>query len=522
MTRPTRRTVLTGALAGAILAWARPAFATEAEWQISYCDCADLEDALDVLSEVEEVLGAAVATRMGVVVDADRMFHVVLPVEGSDAKARALMEQHDALLREAWDVDAAQVRLLEVRPSEAVYNVSYGLGPNYDELVRNWDTVARMLGPGVARDLVIEQTPKGNFALVYRRYGDLESTRKAAARHDSLLRSEKLDAAVIKHQNNAVVWTGTSAVAPHTPSEPPIEPRLGPAPEDPPRPEDPSEDPPEDVPVTALGFTTVEMSAPDTALAASIEAHVKAERAAGRVAGDEQTSWLVFDLTTDTPLASINLELPRQCASMIKPLVALAFFHAVDEGRLTYDDAAVAKFEAMIQKSSNSATDWAIKQVGGPSAVHALLHEHYGTLLPQVSVVEYIGSAGRTYKNLASAGDLGRFLRSMWRDELPHSAELKRLMNLPGRDRLYNGAPAIPVGTGVYNKTGSTSRLCGDMGILDAQTTDGGRWPYIVVGVVDKEVRTSNYGAWIRNRGKVIRAVSDLVYAELKVDNKLV
>ena len=146
---------------------------------------------------------------------------------------------------------------------------------------------------------------------------------------------------------------------------------------------------------------------------------------------------------------------------MIKPLVALAYFHQVDAGALVYDDTARGKFEAMIQKSSNTTTDWAIKQVGGPNAVHTLLHEHYGTLLPQVKVVEYIGSAGRTYKNLASAGDLGRFLRSMWRDELPHSAELRRLMNLPGRDRLYTGAPAIPVGTAVYNKTGSTSRLCG-------------------------------------------------------------
>ena len=505
-----RRTFL---IAASALIWARPGWADEAAWQISYCDCEDLDEALDQLEQVEEVLGTTVASRMGVVVDSDRTFHVVLPVEGSEQRATALMEQQDALLREAWGAEEPQTRLLPVRPAEDLYNVSYGLGPNYDALVEHWDVVARLLGPGVARDLVIEQTPKGNYALVYRRYGDWESTKKVAARHDSLLKSARLDAAVIKHQNNAIVFTGSSAVAPHTPPEPPINPRLGAAPDP-----APAEHPgtPEESTERFSGYTTASMSAPDSDLAAAIDAHIKAQRAKGRVAGDEKTSWLVFDLTADTALASINLELPRQCASMIKPLVALAYFHQVDAGALFYDDTARGKFEAMIQKSSNTTTDWAIKQVGGPNAVHTLLHEHYGTLLPQVKVVEYIGSAGRTYKNLASAGDLGRFLRSMWRDELPYSAELRRLMNLPGRDRLYTGAPAIPVGTTVYNKTGSTSRLCGDMGILDAVKKDGSRWPYILVGVVDKATRTSNYGAWIRSRGKVIRGVSNLVYTELK------
>ena len=239
-------------------------------------------------------------------------------------------------------------------------------------------------------------------------------------------------------------------------------------------------------------------------------------RGSGIVASDEHTSWLVYDLQEDRPLASINVEVPRQCASMIKPLVALAYFHRVAAEELSYGDDEKLKFERMIQKSSNSSTDWAIGEVGGPGAVDRLLEEHYSHLFPQTEVVEYIGSSGRTYLNLASAGDLGRFLRALWRDELPMSKELKRLMNLPGRDRLFDGAPAIPVGTAVYNKTGSTARLCGDMGILVAHKPDGSSWAYAIVGIIEKDSRTSSYTSWIRNRSKVIRSVSNLVYVELK------
>ena len=123
---------------------------------------------------------------------------------------------------------------------------------------------------------------------------------------------------------------------------------------------------------------------------------------------------------------------------------------------------------------------------------------------------------GRTYRNRASATDYGRFLRAAWFDKLPRSAEMLRYMNLPGRDRLYDGAPSIPVGTLVYNKTGSTSMLCGDMGILAAKKRAGGRLPYVVVGIIEKQSRTSHYTSWIGSRSSVIRKVSDMSYQHVK------
>ena len=513
MSSLNRRDLLRGLGALGLLVAAGPALATDSAWQVSYGACSDLDEALDQLAEVEAVLGEDLARRMGVVLTADGAYHVVLPVEGGEDKASALVTQHDLVLREAWETEEPQASLLQVRLETELYNVSYGLGPNFDALKRDYDRVARMLGSGVARNLVIERTPKDNFALVYRRYGDLGSTRRVASKHDSLLRSKGVDASVIRHQNNSIVWSGSSAVVPRVSVvAQPIE-----------RPE--VVEVVESVEVVEEAAEVVEsvrelfsMARPDSDLAGAIEKHVKALRTAGSVAGDEHTSWLVYDLVADEPLASINVEVPRQCASMVKPLVALAYFHKVAGEELSYGDAEKASFQRMIQKSSNTATDAAIKAVGGPGALEALLYEHYGHLFQNTEVVEYIGSQGRTYQNRASAGDLGRFLRALWRDELPMSAELKRLMNLPGRDRLFDGAPAIPVGTAVYNKTGSTARLCGDMGILVAQKPDGTSWAYAIVAVIEKDSRSSSYTSWIRSRSRVIRSVSNLVYVELKQD----
>jgi beta-lactamase class A len=549
--KPSRRGLLQALGAGSLLLWAGPAWADQA-WQISYGACADLDEALDQQAEVEAVLGSELVAQMGVVLRPDRSYHVVLPVTGGQAAAEQLAARHDALLAQAWGDQAGLTSVIAVTSAEALYNVSYGLGPNFDALKDSYSQVTRMLGSGVARDLVIERTPKGNYALVYRRYGDLESSRTVALRHDKLLRSAGLDAALIRHQNNPVVWTGTSAEA--RPSEsirrpvesPPAEqpedlatqvdrPRLAPA-EVPEVPEVPASsvgeprlvetlaqvEPPEateperpiEQPIERPSAQPMEPG--ETALTRAIDAHVKELRQAGMVSGDEGTSWLVYDLASDAPLASINGSLARQCASMVKPLVALAFFHREAAGELVYGPESTARFEAMIQKSSNTATDWAIKQVGGPSAVQQILQQHYPHIFQDTQVVEYIGSSGRTYKNRASAADLGRFLRALWADELPKSAELKRLMNLPGRDRIYDGAPAIPVGTQVYNKTGSTSMCCGDMGILVAQKSAGGTWPYVLVGVIEKSSRASSYSSWIRTRAKVIRSVSNLVYTQLK------
>ena len=59
---------------------------------------------------------------------------------------------------------------------------------------------------------------------------------------------------------------------------------------------------------------------------------------------------------------------------------------------------------------------------------------------------------------------------------------------------------------------GNTARLCGDMGILVVRGRDGRSYPYILVGIIEKDSRARNYTTWIRSRGDVIRSVSNIVY----------
>ncbi len=263
-------------------------------------------------------------------------------------------------------------------------------------------------------------------------------------------------------------------------------------------------------------FAVPASGAVDSALEAQIERYIKSLRGKGVLRGDERTAWLVYDFTSGKKLVSINEHTKLQAASMIKPYLALAFFHQVKAGRLIYGSQSKRKLELMIQKSNNDATNWVMRQTGGPSATLALLKRNYPSLCQGISLVEYIPKNGRTYRNRGSAGDYGRLLFALWKGQVPYSREILRLMALPGNDRLYTKAKRVPSGTRVYNKTGSTAMCCGDMGILVAKGSDGRSYPYMLVGVIESGRRNTSYGPWISKRANVIREVSNLTYLSMK------
>ena len=162
-----------------------------------------------------------------------------------------------------------------------------------------------------------------------------------------------------------------------------------------------------------------------------------------------------------------------------------------------------------------------MRRVGGPATVERILKRNYPGIFKDTRIVEYIPAGGRTYRNKASAHDYSRFLYSLWKGRFPHAGEIKRLMALPGTDRILTGVADIPRGTEVYNKTGSTSRLCGDMGILIVEGQDGKRYPYTLIGIIEKRAAAKNYTAWIRSRGDVIRSVSQIVYKGIAQQHEL-
>ena len=287
--------------------------------------------------------------------------------------------------------------------------------------------------------------------------------------------------------------------------------------------------------VGAMGLGAVALGLPVASLGAATEAtlqskvndYVRGLRRIGRVAPDEQTSWSVYDFTTSAKLVSINEEVPRQAASMIKPFVAQAYFyrHRAAPSRYPYSAEVESLMTQMICHSNNWATNELIARTSTkprperPKDVERVLRQNAEGIFRQVEIVEYIPRGGRSYRNKASARDYSRFLYAMWKERLPHSEEMKNLMGMPNRDRIR---PDSDGAAAVLDKTGSTAHLCGNMGIVVAQGSDGKEYPYTMIGIIEKRARPAGYGPWIRARGNVIREVSDLVYAELRQVHPLV
>jgi len=232
----------------------------------------------------------------------------------------------------------------------------------------------------------------------------------------------------------------------------------------------------------------------------------------------------VYDFTSNRSLVSINADRQRQAASMIKPFVAQAYFYQVQgsRGRVRYTSDVRAIMERMIRHSSNKATNQLMGMVSrnangrGPKDVEAVLKSNAPEIFQQTRIVETIPAGGRTYRNLASAEDYNRFLMALWNDKLPYSNDLRSMMALPKHDRIVSGVDAIPDSVRVYEKTGSTAQLCGDMGIIEARGRNGRRYPYTFIGIIERPTSAKNYGAWITRRANAIRTVSGSVYEMMK------
>jgi beta-lactamase class A len=474
-------------------------------YDIAYVWDENIENLLDYKEEIATLLGPDVAKGLKIV-GRGNQYGLIYDRNGSALSSARVALIHSTILQKAG---LRQTAAINENDYFDLYNVCYGLGRNLDELERQYAIIYRYLGKEVGKDLYIEKTASSNYLLIYRRRGDLKTTLHVARRHTKLLRKKKITASIALEKNNQIVRgessylnrqeghsvTTIARAKPHASRK-----------------------------TVAKGQPaspkSVDNDADDSALEKQIEAYIKKLRQKRKILPDEQTAWLVYDFTRGANLVDINADSSLQAASMIKPFVALAFFLKVKEGKLKYGPKSRRKMEAMIQRSDNQSTNWLMRYAGGPKAVQQALKKQYGNLSKFTEIVEYIPTNGRTYRNRAAPSDYGMFLRSLWNQKLFFGKEIRRLMALPGRDRLYNGTP-IPQGTMVYNKTGTTAHLCGDMGILSPKGKDGKRYPYSIVGVIEKKKRPHNYSRWQIDRGNVIRKVSSMVYSELKKEYNL-
>ncbi len=250
-----------------------------------------------------------------------------------------------------------------------------------------------------------------------------------------------------------------------------------------------------------------------------IDALYKQYKEDGLVAKGEKVAICVYDFYTDTKVVSINEDIPMQCASMVKPLVVLAYYHQLSKGKLKKIKSDKGNLRNMINYTSNSrsankSTNKIMRRLGGFSAVDKILKNNYGGIFQQTRIVEEIPPGGATRKNKASAHDYSRFLYALWNNQLPYSDEIIRLMGLPNRDRIYTGNN-IPGGLSVIDKTGSTATVCGNMGIIVAKDKKGNKRPYIIVEIIQRKSPHTNLYGFYRRRGKAMRKVSEWLYHKL-------
>jgi beta-lactamase class A len=359
----------------------------------------------------------------------------------------------------------------------------------------------------VAKDLKVV-TRYNLIGLVYVRHGDSAGATRVAKSHTRLLRARGLDAASpIRSMNWTLVGDASprqAAAASNAESEPAASINRTTA----------------SAPPAATGLRRSRMSVTERTreihnLEAAVENYIKHLRKDGKLDPDERTGWSVYDFTTGEKLVTINEDQRFQTASLVKPFIAAAFFYKVKKGELKYDRQSRRQMERMIQHSNNASANWVTRKVGGPRAVQRILKQQYPAIFQEIHLVEYIPAGGKTYRNKASVHDYSRFLYALWKEDIAGAREIKRLMALPGRDRIYTGVRNVPKGTRVYNKTGSTARVCGDMGILNVKGADGKWYPYTLIGIIEKEQNAANYTSWIRSRGNIIRHVSSIVYQRI-------
>jgi len=387
------------------------------------------------------------------------------------------------------------------------YDVSYVWSRNLDGVRDYRKQVASVLGPDVAKDLKVV-TRDNLIGLVYVRRGDSAGATRVAKIHTRLLRAQGLDAASPIPSGN---WTLVGDAGASSPAAGLASVRMT-----------KTATVPAAMPVSLRSrMTNTERTREIHNLEVAVEDYISRLRKDGKLDPDERTGWSVYDFTTGEKLVTINEDEQFQAASLVKPFIAAAFFYKVEKGELKYGRESRRQMERMIQHSNNASANWVTRKVGGPQAVQRILKQQYPGIFQEIHLVEYIPAGGKTYRNKASVHDYSRFLYAIWNKDIAGAREIKRLMALPGSDRIYTGVHVVPKGTKVYNKTGSTARVCGDMGILNVKGPDGKWYPYTLIGIIEKEQNATNYTSWIRSRSNIIRHVSSIVYQSIAQNHNI-
>jgi len=254
----------------------------------------------------------------------------------------------------------------------------------------------------------------------------------------------------------------------------------------------------------------------DSPLEQTIDDIIKQFRRKGPLASTERTSFVVFDLSRNKKLVSINENRQMMAASLVKNFVMLIYFHEVKQGRLHHTTRNKEHLKKMIRYSSNTSTNYFMRLLGGPYNVNRKLRANY-PYFKHTKIIEYIPANGRTYRNLTSARDLNEFYVRLWHNKLPYSDKMKYYFVLQNGDYIFKKT-RIPASVKVYNKTGTVYGLIGDSGIIEMRDPKGKLRSYVFTGLIEDKTKTNyrrrriSFGAWVGQRANILRRVSERVY----------
>src|SRR5210317_343455 len=277
-----------------LLSFPGPLFSKSVQYDIAYIWDDDLTNVLDYQNQLEETLGPEVALHLRIVGRKEGGYGIVYDHNGTALSSAQLMVQHSEMLRSEG---LAECFAVEDNGYFQLYNVSYGLGPNLEDMKKHYARVYNYLGDEVGKNLYIEQTDKNNYTLIYRRRGDRSSTYRVARNHAKLLKKKKISTTIIAEKNNPVVFgesshlddeqsTAVAALAPaaakpQAKAAPPVEQKPEPALTTPPKTviKEVSKTRP-----TGTSQRPLEVASAGGAIEASIESLIKELRQKGKLA----------------------------------------------------------------------------------------------------------------------------------------------------------------------------------------------------------------------------------------------
>ena len=381
------------------------------------------------------------------------------------------------------------------------YDVSYFWGKKQQYANTYASKVKQALGPNIAKKIKVVRNQKGLYGVIYDRNGNYETAQREARSHAQLLRQ----AGVTKAK-------GYDAAFPipdqHYPSASNKKPSSNPKR----KPSVPSKKPSSNPKPQPLQWDTTV----DSNLEANIDRYIKGLRFRGVLSNTDRTSFVVYDVTQQKKVVSINENQTMMAASLIKNFIMLAYFHEVKHKRLEHTAENRRQLRLMIQKSANTSTNHFIKLLGGTRGVQRILKWNY-PYFNQTRIVEYIPPTGRTYRNTTSARDLNKYYNQLWLGNLPYSNKMKYYLGLPNGDRMHDKT-CIPSNVRVYHKTGTVYGLVGDSGVLAIIDSKGKQRAYIFTGLIEDQTKTSNrnrseaFWSWVGRRSDTLRRVSEAVY----------